>query len=85
MQAKLMRNDPALPPPPHLLEALRQPCRPQLHDECVKEMFRRWKRLGKAINADELNELLDLVAVDMFDVDRVCQRRPRQHRHRPPR
>jgi hypothetical protein len=48
-------------PPPHVLEALRQPRQPQLHDEQVKDMLRRWRCLGRPITQDEFSQLLDLL------------------------
>ena len=49
-------------PPRHLLEALRQPRRPQLHDEQVRDIFRRWKLRGEPIEYADLNEVAAIVA-----------------------
>ena len=46
-------------PPPHLLDALRAPRRPRLDDPQAREMFRRWRRLGRPIVVAELRELID--------------------------
>ena len=49
-------------PPRHLLEALRQPRRPQLHDQQVREIFRRWRLRGEPIEYADLNEVAAIVA-----------------------
>ena len=47
-------------PPPHLLEALRRPRRPQLHDASVKALLAEWKALGRPI---EYGDLWNVVAI----------------------
>jgi hypothetical protein len=54
-------------PPPDLLEALRQPRRPQLGDPCVKAPLVRWKRLGLPIEYVDLNRVADVLGVTRPD------------------
>ena len=49
-------------PPPHLLEAMRQPRRPQLDDARVRQLFKRWKALGRPIEYSDLNDVADIIA-----------------------
>lgn len=53
-------DNPGLPPP-HLLEALRQPRQPQLHDEQVQQLLRTWRCLGRPITQEEFAQLVDLL------------------------
>ena len=61
-------------PPRHLLEALRQPRRPQLHDEQVRDIFRRWKLRGEPIECADLNEVAAIVAPG-DELDAAARRR----------
>src|SRR5262245_53786168 len=61
-------------PPRHLLEALRQPRRPQLHDEQVRDIFRRWKLRGEPIEYADLNEVAAIVAPG-DELDAAARRR----------
>jgi hypothetical protein len=59
-------------PPPHLIEALRAPRRPRLDDPQAREMFRRWRRLGRPIRIEEINELVDFLMPEPWvSVDRI--------------
>jgi hypothetical protein len=49
-------------PPRYLLQALRQPRRPQLHDQQVRDIFRRWKLRGEPIEYADLHEVAAIVA-----------------------
>lgn len=71
-----MRDDPnPTLPPPHVLAALRQPRRTQLHDPCVRELLAKWRRLGRSVTFDEVNELVDIVVpgaqIDLQQIDRI--------------
>ena len=57
-----MRDTNSNIPSRHLLEALRQPRRPQLHDQQVRDIFRRWKLRGEPIEYADLNEVAAIVA-----------------------
>jgi hypothetical protein len=48
-------------PTAHVLGALRQPRRVQLHDPQVQNLLRRWKALGRPITPDEFAGLVDLL------------------------
>ena len=61
-------------PPRHLLEALRRPRRPQLYDQQVKEIFRRWRLRGEPIEYADLNEVAAIVAPG-DELDAAARRR----------
>ena len=61
-------------PPRHLLEALRQPRRPQLHDQQVREIFRRWRLRGEPIEYADLKEVAAIVAPG-DELDAAARRR----------
>ena len=61
-------------PPRHLLEALRKPRRPQLHDHQVREIFRRWRLRGEPIEYADLNEVAAIVAPG-DELDAAARRR----------
>jgi len=67
-------------PPRHLLEALRQPRRPQLHDEQVRDIFRRWKLRGEPIEYADLSEVAVIVA-PRDQLDAAARRRIIALRH----
>jgi hypothetical protein len=54
-------------PAPRLLEAIRKPRRPQLHDPCVKALLAEWKKLGRPIEYADLNKVAAIIGVDRPD------------------
>jgi len=69
-----MRDANSSLPPRHLLEALRQPRRPQLHDAQVRAIFRRWRLCGEPIEYADLNEVAAIVAPG-DELDAAARRR----------
>ena len=61
-------------PPRHLLEALRQPRRAQLHDQQVREIFQRWRLRSEPIEYADLNEVAAIVAPG-DELDAAARRR----------
>jgi hypothetical protein len=50
-------------PPPTVLDALRQPRRPQLGDLSIRRLLSEWKRRGRSIEYGDLNRVADLLGV----------------------
>ena len=54
-------------PAPPLLEALRQPRRAQLRDPCVKELFAKWRKLGRPVEYADLWKVAAIIGVEHPD------------------
>ncbi len=57
-----MRDTNSNLPPSSVLDALRQPRRPQLHDRAILDLLRQWRRRGQPIEYGDLNQVADIIA-----------------------